>query len=264
MVIAAAMRLAAISFTVLPWDFALILLVLAIIVPWRGTVRVRELLARPVLSPSDRIAIYGSTIAFQWVAAGFTVWRVHARAGTGSFVTSDLGLAVPHAARAIAVGVGLSLVMAASQIVSLRAVARLPAERRGKLFEIAGKLMPHSLTEALPFLALVCTVSVCEEFLYRGFAFAVFRDITGQSVGAAIVGSSAIFAIGHLYQGRRGVATTFVLGIILASVRWWTGSLLPCMMAHFVTDMVAGFAGPRQALDITGEGDSPMQAQLLL
>src|SRR6202030_3549482 len=185
MVIAAAMRLAAISFAILPWDFALILLVLAIIVPWRGTVRVRELLARPVLSPSDRISIYGSTIAFQWVAAGFTVWRVHARSGAGSFVTSDLGLAVPHTARAIAVGVGLSLVIAASQIVSLRAVARLPAERRGKLFEIAGKLMPHSLTEALPFLALVCTVSVCEEFLYRGFAFAVFRDITDQSVGAA-------------------------------------------------------------------------------
>src|ERR1700688_656044 len=115
MVSAAAMRLTAISFTGLAWDFALILLVLAIIVPWRGTGRVRELLARQVLSPSDRIAIYGSTIAFQWVAAGFTVWRVHARAGTGSFVTSDLGLAVPHAARAIAVGVGLSLVMAASQ-----------------------------------------------------------------------------------------------------------------------------------------------------
>ena len=242
----------------------MILIVLGVLVPWRGAARVRRLLAQPTLSTSQRLSLYASTIAFQWLAAGFTVWRVYARAGTGSIVTSDLGLAVPHAARAIAVGVGLSLVMAATQIVSLRAVARLPAERRGKLFEIAGKLMPHSLTEALPFLALVCTVSVCEEFLYRGFAFAVFRDIAGQSVGAAIVGSSAIFAIGHLYQGRRGVATTFVLGIILASVRWWTGSLLPCMMAHFVTDMVAGFAGPRQALDITGEGDSPMQAQLLL
>src|ERR1700693_2842157 len=119
MVIAAAMRLAAISFTVLPWDFALILLVLAIIVPGRGTVRVRDLLARPVLSPSDRIAIYGSTIAFQWVAARFTVWGGHTRSGAGSFVPSDLGLAVLHPARAIAVGVGLSLVMAASQIVSL-------------------------------------------------------------------------------------------------------------------------------------------------
>src|ERR1700681_1399625 len=102
--IAAAMSLAAMSFTALPWDFALILLVLAIIVPWRGTVRVRELLARPALSPPDRIAMYGSTIAFQWVAAGFTVWRIHARAGTGSFLASDLGLAVPHAVLAIAVG----------------------------------------------------------------------------------------------------------------------------------------------------------------
>ena len=163
----------------LPWDFALILLVLAIVVPWRGTRRVRELLARPVLSSSDRIAMYSSTIGFQWVATGFTVWRVHARFGTTPFVMANLGLALPHPVRAITVGAGLSLVIAVSQVLSLQAVSRLPAERRGKLFEIASKLMPHTLIEALPFLALVCTVSVCEEFLYRGFAFAVLGEVFG-------------------------------------------------------------------------------------
>jgi membrane protease YdiL (CAAX protease family) len=251
------------SVAALPWDFALILLVLAVVVPWRGTRRVRELLARPVLGPSDRIAMYGSTISFQWATTGLTAWRVHERLGTAPFVIANLGLALPHPVRAITIGASLSLVIALSQILSLRAVSRLPAERRGKLFEVASKLMPHTLTEALPFLALVCTVSVCEEFLYRGFAFAVLGEILGHSVAAAILGSSAIFAIGHLYQGPRGVATTFVLGVILAGVRSWTGSLLPCMMAHFVTDLIAGFAGPRGRLDAAREGGAARKALLL-
>ena len=31
----------------MPWDFALILGVLAVLIPWRGAARVRELLRRP-------------------------------------------------------------------------------------------------------------------------------------------------------------------------------------------------------------------------
>ena len=227
------------------WDFSLILTLLAIVVPWRGAVRVRELLARPALSASHRITMYISTIAFQCAATGFTVWRLRAGSAHQAFLRTDLGVALPHPQRAVGVGIGLSLLIAGSQILSLRAAAQLPPERRGKLFDIAEKLMPHCLTEAVPFLGLVCTVSVCEEFLYRGFAFAVLGSVWGASVAAAILGSSALFAVGHLYQGPRGMTTTFVLGTIFAGVRAWTGSLLPCMLAHFVADSVAGIAGWR-------------------
>jgi membrane protease YdiL (CAAX protease family) len=235
----------AMDLAALPWDYALILIVLAVFVPWRGRTRVRELLARPSLGTADRVAMYGSTIVFQWLAAGVTAWRVYAREGAESHVVRALGLALPKPWATIAVGVSLSLALAATQIMSLRSLARTPSARRGPLYEMAAKFMPQTLLETLPFLALLCTVSVCEEFLYRGFAFLAFARLSYGSVAAAIVGSSAIFAIGHLYQGRRGVTTTFFLGAVLGGVRAWTGSLVPCVLVHFVIDLVAGLAGPR-------------------
>jgi hypothetical protein len=42
------------------WDFALILLVLGLFVPWRGTVKVRRLLAWPQLETRERLALYAS------------------------------------------------------------------------------------------------------------------------------------------------------------------------------------------------------------
>src|SRR5258708_38683951 len=72
----------AMQVSALPWDFWLILLVLATVVPWRGAVRVRMLLARPQLSSSERISLYGSTIAFQWLAVGIIFWRGTARSPT--------------------------------------------------------------------------------------------------------------------------------------------------------------------------------------
>jgi hypothetical protein len=59
----------------IPWDFVAILLVLAVAVPWRGTVRIRELLKRPSLGTRERIALYASTIAFQWIAVAIIFWR---------------------------------------------------------------------------------------------------------------------------------------------------------------------------------------------
>ncbi len=237
------------KFAAIPWDYTIILCLLAILVPWRGTSRIRELLARPTFGSADRIAMYGSTIVFQWMAAAFIAWRVYAREGPSlHLVDALLGLAMPKPIATIALGLSLAFVLASTQIVSLRSLERLPASQRGRLYEVAAKLMPQNPIEFLPFFALVCTVSVCEEFLYRGFAFLAFGNLFHGSVTAAIVGSSAIFAIGHLYQGRRGMITTFVLGAILGAMRAWTGSLVPCILVHFTVDLTAGLAGPQSWL----------------
>ena len=242
----------------LPWDFVAILLVLGIIVPWRGGVRMRALMARPQVSSAERISIYVSTIAFQWFAAGITTWRVIAR----GWSLDLLGLSPGSPASGIALGAAMAVVLGALQFASLRQLSRLPPEKRGHLYRIASKLMPQNLTEALPFVALVCTVSLCEEFLYRGFAFAIFQDLGGESTAVAIAGSSALFAAGHLYQGRRGVANTFVLGLLFAGARAWSGSLVPSIVAHLTVDLVAGLAGRRLAGDgapDAGEAQRPAE-----
>src|SRR5215831_10274614 len=100
----------------LPWDFLLILLVLAILVPWRGMVRVRELLSRPYLNSKERLMLYGSTIAFQWVAAVVTVWRALARGLT----PAALGMAPESPMRGLILGLAMATALGSLQIFSLR------------------------------------------------------------------------------------------------------------------------------------------------
>jgi membrane protease YdiL (CAAX protease family) len=225
----------------LSWDVVAIFLVLAIVVPWRGMVRVRMLLALPQLSSGERISLYGSTIAFQWLGAAIVVWRSVAH----GFGPAALGLLPAQPMRGVVVGVAMAMALAVLQIASLRQMAQAPFAERGRLYQIAAKLMPQELTEALVFAALVGTVSLCEELIYRGFVFAVFQELGDGSAALGIVGSSVLFGVGHAYQGRRGVITTFVLGMLLAGARSWTDSLLPPILAHLAVDATAGFAGRR-------------------
>lgn len=243
------------QWSALPWDFVLIFMALAIVVPWRGMVRVRMLLASPQLSLSDRISLYGATMAYQWIATAIVVWRSLAR----GLSPAALGLLPKNPALGITLGASIAVTLAMLQLLSLRQLARLPVEKRGHLYQIAAKLMPREMTDGLVFVALVGTVSLCEELVYRGFAFAVFRQLGGGSAALAIIGSSALFALGHIYQGRRGVANTFVLGLLLAGARSWSDSLLAPILVHLAVDLTAGLIG-RQTAGEGGRAGAPPQA----
>jgi membrane protease YdiL (CAAX protease family) len=110
--------------------------------------------------------------------------------------------------------------------------------------QLALKVFPQDSTERLAFSALVATVAICEELIYRGFAQRVFQDWSGGLIVAAIFGSAAMFALAHLYQGPRGVIATFVVGLLFSATRAFTSSLVPAMVAHFVADLTAGFLTP--------------------
>jgi membrane protease YdiL (CAAX protease family) len=225
----------------MPWDFALILLVLAVVVPWRGAVKVRQLLARPSLGTSDRLTLYATTIAFQWVITALIIWRSLAR----GISLDALGLAIPHAAQVAGVSAGLSALLVANQIIGLRILARSNTRPKSFVFQMATRIMPQNLVESLAFTALVATVALCEEIIYRGFALAVFTHAARDSVVLGVVLSSILFAVAHAYQGRRGVIQTLVVGLVFAALRIWTRSLVPTMAAHLCADLVAGLAAPR-------------------
>jgi len=227
-----------------PWDFIVILVALATIVPWRGVIRVRTLFARSSITSADRMGIYASTIALQWLAVGLTAWRCFAR----GLSARSLGISLPHPAGTVALGITIALLFAFLQMLGFRALSKVPVERRGRVYELACKIRPQGAAEILAFVALVVTVSFCEEFLFRGFAFAIFRQLLLGSAAAAILASSSLFAVGHLYQGRRGIVITFFLGVIFALARTFTGSLLPPVMAHCAVDLMAGLAAPRPDL----------------
>src|SRR5260370_20126490 len=69
----------------------LVFFVLGVIVPLRGRARLKQLLAKPRVESAERLWLYGSTIAFQWLAAGVAAWRDWAH----GFTAEQLGLAFP-------------------------------------------------------------------------------------------------------------------------------------------------------------------------
>ena len=225
----------------MPWDFVAILLVLGVFVPWRGAVRMRKLLAQPDLSSADRLALYASTMAFQWLAAGVVFWRALAR----HLSLADLALSLGNLRLTLSVALPLIALVALNQYFSIRRLAGIPSARRGFLGEMARKVMPQNSIEQLVFFALVVTVSLCEEFIYRGFVQAIFQNLLPAFAVIGILASAVFFAAAHVYQGKRGLATTFVIGIVFGALRVWTRSLVPSMLAHFAADFSAGFAGPR-------------------
>jgi uncharacterized protein len=239
------------------WDFALILFILAIIVPALGRRRVRVLLELRDTSKSDRLSLYASTVALQWLFAAVILWR----ASRHAIRPGQLGLGFSATPTIITTAVVLGSAVFALQLISLRRLKSDPGALTGETIQIALKVFPRDGMERVCFTVLVCTVAICEELIYRGFVQYVFKTWSG-SLSVGIVGSSLLFSVAHLYQGKRGLVSTFGVGVLFAGVRAWTGSLVPTVVAHFVADLTIGLLAPRRilaALSIRSNGNAASQ-----
>jgi uncharacterized protein len=224
----------------MPWDVWLIFFALGVIVPWRGRQRLRELLAKPSVSAAERISLYISTIAFQWMAVAVTAWRAWAH----GFSAAQLGLVTGNVWVASAAALVGAAFLTTLQWLNLRRMGRMSQRIRGSLQALAERILPQSARERIPFFALAVTAGVCEEFVYRGFAMAVFRRL-GLPSWRGVVLSSILFGMAHLYQGRSGLIGTTLLGLLFGAARNTFGSLGPVVVWHAGVDLVAGLAGPR-------------------
>ncbi len=222
------------------WDFALILLFLGTAVPWLGRRRVRQLMQMPQTTKQDRLLLYASTIAFQWLAAGVILWRT----GAHGISLASLGFQIPNAGMVALVSALLAALILVNQLVSLHQISRGAGETQGIVPDLAKKVFPQDFDERLVFFAVVITVSVCEEVIYRGFAQDLLRNSLWRSVLAGIIASAALFSLAHAYQGRKGIIATFIVGILFSVSRSWTGSLVPPILAHFIADFTAGMLAP--------------------
>lgn len=224
----------------MPWDFWLIFFVLGVLVPWRGYSRLQQLLARPRIESRERLSLYLSTIAFQWIAAGVTAWRAWARGLT----PAELGFSTRPEFRIAALAAAGAVFLAAFQWFNLRRVGRLGAESRGNLQPLAERILPRTPPERVTFFALAITAGFCEEFLYRGFAVAAFSR-AGLAPWIVVLISAALFGLAHLYQGKRGLVSTGILGLLFGAARVTWMSLAPVVVWHSAVDLAAGIAGPR-------------------
>lgn len=224
----------------MPWDILLIFFVLGVVVPWRGRKRLQQLLAKPRVEPGERLSLYFSTIAFQWIAAAVAAWRAWAH----GYTATQLGLTIPGRFKLFAITTCGAVAIFVLQWLNLRRMGRSTSPLRGPIQALAERILPQSAMEVIPFLALALTAGICEEFLYRGFGMAAISRASLPSV-VVILLSSVLFGLAHLYQGRAGFVSTMVLGILFGISRIALGSLLPVIVWHVAVDVVAGIAGPR-------------------
>ncbi len=223
------------------WDYAIILIFIGAVVPLMGRWRVSRILREPQTTQADRLRLYASTIIFQWLLTAAIVWRT----GAHGMTNRSLGFV---AGRPVFTGIVSAVLVAlvlANQFISLRLLGKRPEELHGKLAQVALRTFPQDKIERAVFVSVVATVAICEEVIYRGFAQGLFADIF-QSAVAGVLISAALFSLAHLYQGKRGLIATLVVGLLFATARAITGSLIPGVAAHFAVDFVAGFLFPHR------------------
>lgn len=112
-----------------------------------------------------------------------------------------------------------------------------------KSFEDGGgalsDLLPDSRTELLLFTLLVSvTAGVCEELIFRWYLY----DFIEQQGGwiAAIIGSSLIFGLWHLYLGWKYVIKTAFVGVVFCGIYLYFESILVAIIAHILMDVYSG------------------------
>src|SRR5271168_3857555 len=227
----------------MPWDFWLIFLFLAVVVPWRGLRRLKQLKARPPLSTPEKVALYATTIGFQWLLAALVAWRAIARGMTAA----QFGLISHARLRVILVTVIGSLLLGFLHWLNLRRMGSMQNPAMEKFRDLARKLLPQSPIEFLPYSALAITAGICEEFIFRGFAIGAL-DRAGWNVILIVIFTSVLFGLAHAYQGRGGIVGTTLIGVLFAVGRLAYHSLVPVIVWHAVLDLVAGAAGSRYLL----------------
>ncbi|HXC56924.1 MAG TPA: CPBP family intramembrane glutamic endopeptidase [Rhizomicrobium sp.] len=221
--------------------FDLVLVVLALLVlPAISAVTGRRIAKAPEGSLLPR---YFQTMTRGWFVVALIAvdwwWSSRPAVWLGlDYPVGENGIFGLVAAAAVAVAVAIQL----SRGHRLVKPERLPQLRR-QIRDI--KILPHSSAEFAVFLAVAVTAGIWEELLYRGFLVWFLSPCAG--VVAAVVLSTVVFGIGHVYQGWRGMLRSGALGLVFAVGYVGTGSLWWLIAIHGLIDIMGGIFAWRVA-----------------
>src|ERR1700716_120432 len=106
----------------MPWDFWILLIILGVVIPWRGHQRLKKLFAKPQVESRERLILYASTIAFQWFATAVVGWRAWAR----GLSYPEMALHASSGWKIFALSLGGVVIFGALHWMNLRRVGSLP------------------------------------------------------------------------------------------------------------------------------------------
>lgn len=99
-------------------------------------------------------------------------------------------------------------------------------------------LQPEGAVDLVLAVALVLVVAITEETIFRGYLLLRLGNVTGSAT-LAVVGSSILFALGHGYEGARGMVVVGFMGVTFALVYLWRRSLVAPVVMHLCQDLMA-------------------------
>jgi membrane protease YdiL (CAAX protease family) len=207
------------------WAFTAVLVVAFPIADWLLYTRSKS-----------KFAIYAWNICAQWLLVAYCAaifWRQRLK-------LTDLGEQIGSPLRMYGTLAALVAIFAVLTIVSRRQ-NRNKTEQVRKASEKFIKILPSSRAERAVYVVVAITAGLCEEFLYRGWLL----HLLGAALGSIWVGlllSSVAFGFAHIYQGRSGVISTGVLGIVFGLIVLVSGSLIPAQLLHVFIDIHNGMA----------------------
>lgn len=105
------------------------------------------------------------------------------------------------------------------------------------------RILPRTTPELLVFLLVAIMAGIWEELLFRGFLIWFLTPYA--TVWGAVILSTVVFALGHLYQGWKGIPRSGGIGLLLAIGYVLSGSLWWLMALHALVDLFGGIAAWR-------------------
>lgn len=230
----------------LAWTLAtLLMLYLVVVEPVWGTWEYRRLKERRSSDEHALLRVYHLAVVVEWAWVAY-LSLVVAVAGVAveQLVAPPAGLVVADAIVSIAPGLigGLAIGLVATAVVARRAK---PGETTTGVGDFAA-LLPATSQERRWSAIVAMTAGICEELVFRGFVIYYLVNLVPQADALVVIAlAAAVFSVAHAYQGLAGVAATFALGLAFGMIYVATGSLVPGMVLHALTDLRALLFAPR-------------------
>jgi membrane protease YdiL (CAAX protease family) len=118
---------------------------------------------------------------------------------------------------------------------SLRGLQRAPEERRRHLF----LFLPATRLELWLWVPVSLGAGIAEEMAYRGVLVQLLQRWS-HSMALALVVSILLFALAHLYQGKKAMLGVAYLAVVFHVLVWVSGSLYIAMFVHAAYDLGLG------------------------
>lgn len=185
-----------------------------------------------MMSVSRIVLVYLPTILIQWLLF-LLVWLAAYREGTGLVGVGFKRIRLIDFAWAVAFLIVSNLILNLLSALLAAVSLEIPVE--------LGLILPETIGEKIVWTILCITAGIFEETAFRGYLITrirIFGRMKGWFVPVAI--ASLAFGSGHIYQGLGGFILITIYGAMFSILFLKTKSLWPCVIAHFLQDMITG------------------------